>query len=122
MRLLLLAAPSIALVCGCASVPSTETLGTRLAALPAEWPPVAAIPENAVGTVVLRDGKRIAIRLDPAPAASKGPWTMGVYDETGYKAECKPLELYEGHVLGFLVVEMPDKVVRVGDRAAQKAP
>jgi hypothetical protein len=71
---------------------------------------------------VLRDGNRIAVQNEPGRAISTGPWTMAIFDEHGYKAEFQPLERFDGHLLGVLVAESPDRVVRIGDRAACKAP
>ncbi|MDO8348963.1 MAG: hypothetical protein Q7T30_01915 [Planctomycetota bacterium] len=108
---------------GCTSAPSASSaLADRLAALPEEWPPRLTFSQDAQGTVVLRNGKRVAIRLEPGRAISTGPWTMAIFDEHGYKAEFQPLARFEGHLLGVVVVEQAGKVVRIGDRAACKVP
>ena len=108
---------------GCSSAPSADnTLSARLADLPEEWPPRLTFSQDAQGRVVLRDGKRIAVQIEPGRAISTGPWTMAIFDEHGYKAEFQPIERFDGHLLGVLLVEQPGKVVRIGDRAACKTP
>ncbi len=98
-----------------AAAPSSAA--TSIEPSPPSWS--AAVPD-AHGTVVLRVGDRLAVRLDedvPLPRRVG----MAILADAVYKGELVVAEVWRGHALGRFV-RVAENDVAIGDRASCRMP
>lgn len=131
MRCILFAA--ITLTAGCATRDADVEVAERLQRMPEWLLHRRGLPatSDVRGTVVMRAGSRIAVRLDVGSDPVTGPVWAAVYLGNTYKGELLLIEESRGHVLGWIVLAPSEphdlldrgrEPIRPGDLVCTKVP